>query len=91
VSRFQAAECLDDDGAQYPRRINYMYNPPHLAVEALELHYRIHASILKRVTAPDASSELHDYYKEIIAELLDSPFTVGTAVQGPWSNIDTPA
>lgn len=38
--------CLFLDGAAYPKKIPY-YNPPNLAVEALEIHYRIHVSILK--------------------------------------------
>lgn len=38
--------CLYLDEATYPKKINY-YNPPYLAVEALEVHYRIHATTLK--------------------------------------------
>ena len=41
--------CLYVDGTSYPKKIQY-YNPPYLAVEALEIHYRIHASVLKYLT-----------------------------------------
>lgn len=44
---YQLADlCLYIDGALYPKKIQY-YNPPYLAVEALEVHYRIHASTMK--------------------------------------------
>ena len=38
--------CLFLDSAAYPKKINY-YNPQYLAVEALEIHYRIHVCVLK--------------------------------------------
>ncbi|XP_072399616.1 uncharacterized protein [Diabrotica undecimpunctata] len=41
-----ATTLLDENNAEYPEKINYS-NPQHLSVEALELHYRIHASVLK--------------------------------------------
>ncbi|XP_056640755.1 calcineurin-binding protein cabin-1-like isoform X2 [Diorhabda sublineata] len=41
-----AATLLDENKAEYPEKINYS-NPQHLSVEALELHYRINASVLK--------------------------------------------
>lgn len=34
------------DGAKYPKKLPF-YSPPTLSVEALEIHYRIHACILK--------------------------------------------
>lgn len=37
---------MEENNATYPEKINYT-NPQHLALEALEVHYRIHASILK--------------------------------------------
>ncbi|XP_076631383.1 calcineurin-binding protein cabin-1 isoform X1 [Colletes latitarsis] len=42
----KASELLYHNNAQYPRRISHKC-PQHLSVEALEVHYRIHASILK--------------------------------------------
>ncbi|KAF5296187.1 hypothetical protein FQA39_LY12641 [Lamprigera yunnana] len=41
-----AAALLSENNATYPDKINY-HNPQHLSIEALEIHYRIHASILK--------------------------------------------
>ncbi|XP_017876030.1 calcineurin-binding protein cabin-1-like [Ceratina calcarata] len=42
----KASELLYHNNAQYPRRISHK-SPQQLSVEALEVHYRIHASILK--------------------------------------------
>ena len=41
-----ADKCLYLAGACYPEKINY-YNQQHLSIEALEVHYRIHACALK--------------------------------------------
>nr|XP_023024842.1 calcineurin-binding protein cabin-1-like isoform X2 [Leptinotarsa decemlineata] len=57
-----ASTLLDENKAEYPDKI-YYNNPQHLAVEALELHYRINASVLKYL-------ELH--------EGKDIPNTLGT-------------
>lgn len=51
---------MDENHATYPEKILYT-SPQHLAVEALELHYRIHASVLKYL-------ELHEG-KEIPSSL----------------------
>ena len=45
----QADLHLQQAGASYPRRIAY-HTPPHLAIEALEVHYRSFASVLKYLT-----------------------------------------
>lgn len=42
----QAAALLEENNAAYPDKISYT-NPQHLSLEALEIHYRVHASILK--------------------------------------------
>lgn len=42
----QASELLHENNAQYPRRVSHK-SPQNLSIEALEVHYRIHASILK--------------------------------------------
>ncbi|XP_073971661.1 calcineurin-binding protein cabin-1-like isoform X2 [Rhodnius prolixus] len=42
----KSAELLHEIGATYPSQINYS-SPQFLSVEALELYYRVHASILK--------------------------------------------
>ncbi|KAF5297375.1 hypothetical protein FQR65_LT01305 [Abscondita terminalis] len=41
-----SAALLNENNATYPDKIHY-HNPQHLSIEALEIHYRIHASILK--------------------------------------------
>lgn len=56
---------MDEEGAQYPAKISYMYNPPHLAVEALEMYYRIHTSILKCVQRALGSSHLYKLYSQV--------------------------
>lgn len=43
---FQASLLLYENKASYPKKISYS-TPLNLSVEALEVHYRIHASILK--------------------------------------------
>lgn len=37
---------LFHEGASYPRKISY-HNPPDLAYESMEVHYRIHSTVLK--------------------------------------------
>ncbi|XP_034836135.1 calcineurin-binding protein cabin-1-like [Maniola hyperantus] len=44
----QGVKNLQEAGAIYPSKINYN-SPSHLSIEVLELHYRIHASILKYI------------------------------------------
>ncbi|XP_041982618.1 calcineurin-binding protein cabin-1-like [Aricia agestis] len=44
----QGVKSLIEREATYPLKINYS-SPTHLAIEVLELHYRIHASILKYI------------------------------------------
>ncbi|CAH2095594.1 unnamed protein product [Euphydryas editha] len=41
-------KSLQEAGATYPTKINYN-TPPRLSLKVLELHYRIHASILKYI------------------------------------------
>lgn len=67
--------CLYTDGTSYPKKIQY-YNPPALAVEALEIHYRIHASILKYLTYNTKfSSRVLKRLKLHLVRALRSPFT----------------
>lgn len=44
----KAVKSLQETDATYPLKINYS-TPTHLCIEVLELHYRIHASILKYI------------------------------------------
>ncbi|KAG8455870.1 hypothetical protein GDO86_001891 [Hymenochirus boettgeri] len=42
----QAGHYLHEEAARYPKKIHY-HNPPDLAMEALEVYFRLHASVLK--------------------------------------------
>ena len=67
--------CLYVDGTSYPKKIQY-YNPPYLAVEALEIHYRIHASVLKYLTNNQKfSSRALKRLKIHLTRAMRSPFT----------------
>ncbi|CAG5056869.1 unnamed protein product [Parnassius apollo] len=44
----QGVKSLHETNATYPLKINYN-SPTHLCIEVMELHYRIHASILKYI------------------------------------------
>ena len=46
----KAAILLEEASAAYPKKIGYNA-PPHLSVEALEIHYRLHSCILKTLLA----------------------------------------
>lgn len=46
---------LYENNAQYPRRISHK-SPQNLSIEALEIHYRIHASILKYLEQHEGKS-----------------------------------
>ena len=63
----------------YPARISYMYNPPHLAVEALEMYYRIHTVILKALVAARHDDEHLRVYKTV-SVLLQSVFCCSLSV-----------
>lgn len=76
IRYYEHAECcLYLDGTSYPRKIQY-HNPPALAVEALELHYRIHAAVLKYViNRTTFSSRVLKKLKIHLIRALKSPFT----------------
>ncbi|XP_078044095.1 calcineurin-binding protein cabin-1 [Augochlora pura] len=69
----KASDLLYHNNAQYPRRISHN-SPQHLSVEALEVHYRIHASILKYLEQHEGKplkkslGQLLHYYLEKCAE-----------------------
>lgn len=69
-SCFQASTLLDENNAQYSEKINYN-NPQHLSVEALELHYRINASILKYLEIHEGK-EISNTMGEFFKKCLDS-------------------
>jgi len=64
------------DGAIYPKKITY-YNPPYLAVEALEVHYRIHVAVLKYlVNNRKFSARMLRQIKLHLVRALRSPFVL---------------
>ncbi|KAE8739977.1 hypothetical protein FOCC_FOCC014493 [Frankliniella occidentalis] len=72
----QAARLLFESNAEYPLSLNY--DPPqHYAFEAHEVHYRLHASILKSLEQMEGkilSEEIERLYKETLEEAAKSPF-----------------
>ncbi|ODM96024.1 Calcineurin-binding protein cabin-1 [Orchesella cincta] len=68
-----AGKLLHDQNAPYPSKMNY-YSPPELAIEALEVYYRIHATILSMVEKIDYSFTKEKFYLEYIRRQENSPF-----------------
>lgn len=63
---------MHENSATYPEKINYN-NPQHLAVEALELHYRINASVLKYLESnegKDIPHTLGTFFKKCLRTTL---------------------
>uniref|UniRef100_A0A8C7DBQ0 Calcineurin-binding protein cabin-1 n=1 Tax=Oncorhynchus kisutch TaxID=8019 RepID=A0A8C7DBQ0_ONCKI len=71
----QAAHYLHEEAARYPRKIHY-HNPPDLAMEALELYFRLSATILKLLEAEEPDLE-HEIFFNILAEAATGPFARG--------------
>ncbi|XP_077986101.1 calcineurin-binding protein cabin-1-like [Glandiceps talaboti] len=72
----QAANHLYEDDASYPRKIHY-HNPPDLAMEALEVHFRLHASVIKLLGDSDAVSVDYKILEDYILEATGGPFAKG--------------
>ncbi|XP_022096465.1 calcineurin-binding protein cabin-1-like [Acanthaster planci] len=70
----KAAYYLHEDEAKYPKKIAY-HNPPDLSLEALEMYFRLHASILKLLGKPLPG--FHGDYamlQRYVLEAADEPF-----------------
>ncbi|XP_063910388.1 calcineurin-binding protein cabin-1-like isoform X2 [Zophobas morio] len=67
-----ASKLLHENNAMYPDKINY-HNPQHLSVEALELHYRIHASVLKYLELHEGK-EIPNSVGNLFKEHLDKSY-----------------
>ncbi|XP_067083955.1 calcineurin-binding protein cabin-1 [Osmerus mordax] len=83
----RAAHYLHEEAARYPRKIHY-HNPPDLAMEALELHFRLGASILKLLEAGEAEGEAeleHELLFTLLAEAAAGPFARGAEKSMPKS------
>ncbi|XP_035021663.1 calcineurin-binding protein cabin-1 isoform X2 [Hippoglossus stenolepis] len=68
----KAAHYLHEEAARYPRKIHY-HNPPDLAMEALELHFRLGATILKLLEAVKPDLE-HELLFNLLVEAATGPF-----------------
>ncbi|KAG7241418.1 hypothetical protein INR49_025618, partial [Caranx melampygus] len=72
----KAAHYLHEEAARYPRKIHY-HNPPDLAMEALELHFRLSASILKLLEAVEPLDVEHELLFNLLVEAATGPFARG--------------
>ncbi|CAH1273708.1 CABIN1 [Branchiostoma lanceolatum] len=70
-----ASVYLHEDEARYPRKIHY-HNPPDLAMEALEVFFRIHASIIKYILKEPSNPD-YQLLEKYIREAAESPFALG--------------
>uniref|UniRef100_A0A3B4CTL0 Calcineurin-binding protein cabin-1 n=1 Tax=Pygocentrus nattereri TaxID=42514 RepID=A0A3B4CTL0_PYGNA len=97
----QSAHYLHEEAARYPRKIHY-HNPPDLAMEALELFFRLTATILKLLEEERDSeqSELqknvldYELFFNMLAESAVGPFARGEEKNMPktsdkYANIST--
>ncbi|XP_041083893.1 calcineurin-binding protein cabin-1-like isoform X3 [Polyodon spathula] len=79
----QAAHYLHEEAARYPRKIHY-HNPPGLAMEALELHFRLSASILKLLEAGEGEQALdREMMFNILKEAAEGAFARGEEKNTP--------
>uniref|UniRef100_A0ABM5F2R0 Calcineurin-binding protein cabin-1 isoform X1 n=1 Tax=Pogona vitticeps TaxID=103695 RepID=A0ABM5F2R0_9SAUR len=77
----QAAHFLHEEAARYPKKIHY-HNPPELAMEALEVYFRLHASILKLVGLPDSGVDA-ELLVAFMKEAAEGPFARGEEKNTP--------
>ncbi|KAM8886418.1 calcineurin-binding protein cabin-1 isoform 4-T4 [Spinachia spinachia] len=71
----KAAHYLHEEAARYPRKIHY-HNPPDLAMEALELHFRLSATTLKLLEGGVSALE-HELLFSLLVEAATGPFARG--------------
>uniref|UniRef100_G3T6I4 Calcineurin-binding protein cabin-1 n=1 Tax=Loxodonta africana TaxID=9785 RepID=G3T6I4_LOXAF len=71
----QAGHYLHEEAARYPKKIHY-HNPPELAMEALEVYFRLHASILKLLGKPDYGVGA-EVLLSFMMEAAEGPFARG--------------
>ncbi|EMP32143.1 Calcineurin-binding protein cabin-1, partial [Chelonia mydas] len=77
----QAGHYLHEEAARYPKKIHY-HNPPELAMEALEVYFRLHASILKLVGKPDSGVDA-EILLTFMKEASEGPFARGEEKNTP--------
>ncbi|KAK7933907.1 hypothetical protein WMY93_004803 [Mugilogobius chulae] len=71
----KSANYLHEEAARYPRKIHY-HNPPDLAMEALELHFRLSATILKLLESGNSNLD-HELLFNLLVEAATGPFAKG--------------
>ncbi|KAM8960713.1 calcineurin-binding protein cabin-1 [Pelodytes ibericus] len=71
----QAGHYLHEEAARYPKKIHY-HNPPELAMEALEVYFRLHASVLKLLEKPVEGLDAKMLFS-IMKESSEGPFARG--------------
>ncbi|KAL5007713.1 hypothetical protein ScPMuIL_016519 [Solemya velum] len=72
----QAAIHLYEDNATYPKKITYAFVAPRLAVESLEVFYRLHVAMLKQLLKKKADVDF-GVFESFINEAAESPFARG--------------
>ncbi|XP_066465750.1 calcineurin-binding protein cabin-1 isoform X2 [Tiliqua scincoides] len=77
----QAGHFLHEEAARYPKKIHY-HNPPELAMEALEVYFRLHASILKLVGEADSGVDA-ELLVTFMKEAAEGPFARGEEKNTP--------
>lgn len=83
----KADSQLFHEGASYPRKILY-HNPPELAYEAMEVHYRIHACSLKfLLTTQELTKEHMSRLKRFLMNAQRSPFVEYEGVTSPKNHM----
>lgn len=75
----QAANYLYENNATYPIKLNHS-NPTTLSVEALEVFYRINASIIKFLEHEKEVARTNgDLFNKVLKNLSNSPFAYNKA------------
>ncbi|XP_053443028.1 calcineurin-binding protein cabin-1 isoform X1 [Nycticebus coucang] len=77
----QAGHYLHEEAARYPKKIHY-HNPPELAMEALEVYFRLHASILKLLGRPDSGVGA-EVLVNFMKQAAEGPFARGEEKNTP--------
>ncbi|KAM4808088.1 calcineurin-binding protein cabin-1 [Rhinophrynus dorsalis] len=79
----QAGHYLHEEAARYPKKIHY-HNPPELAMEALEVYFRLHASVLKLLEKPDQALDAKMLFN-FMKDASEGPFARGEEKNTPKS------
>lgn len=75
----ESAKCLYENNATYPFKINHS-NPQNLSIEALEIYYRITASIIKYIEQHSVvQRDVGRLFTRILKEIASSPFALNQA------------